>query len=538
MAQGSPDVRPQMGDVLNGPGASGTSGGTSIVRGRHILLKAVADDVVGTIDNGAVLQVDGRVAEIGPFAEMASRHPGVEVIGTDNSLVIPGLVNSHHHVGMTPLQLGSPDLPLELWLTHHLRHRLPDPYLDTLYSAFELIASGVTAVQHLGGMKPGPVTDWPANATAIISAYRDIGMRVSYAFCNRDQHRLVYEDDDVFVASLPPDLRNEATAFLERTHFRLEDFESEYLRPMLERFGGARDPLVRLWLAPINLERASDRLLTLTSEWARIYGMGIHLHLSETPYQKEFSRRRFGKSSVAHLADIGFLGPHLTLGHGTWVDEADLDLIRGHGVSICHNASSNLRLRSGIAPVNAFVRRGIPVALGIDEAGLNDDRDMLQEMRLVKHLHCVPGIFEDVLTPAQIFRMATENGARAIGFGDQIGSIEVGKRADLVVLDYGRMTEPFTSDAVDPLTALIHRAKTGHVTATIIEGRVVYRDGEFTFINRDAALARLAADLDRPDRPEEIARAEFSKRVLPHIREFYRDWDLPRTDPWYVLNGR
>jgi 5-methylthioadenosine/S-adenosylhomocysteine deaminase len=220
------------------------------------------------------------------------------------------------------------------------------------------------------------------------------------------------------------------------------------------------------------------------------------------------------------------------------VDEGDLDLIHKHGVCICHNASSNLRLRSGIAPVIEFVMRGIPVALGIDEAGLNDDRDMLQEMRLVKHLHCNPGLYEEGLMPAQIFRMATENGARAIGFGEEIGTIEIGKRADLVVLDYRRMTEPFTSDEVSPVAALIHRAKAAHVTATIIEGRSVYRDGQFTYIDRDAALAKLAADLDRPDRPDEIARGEFSRRVLPHIRDFYRDWELPRSEPWYRLNGR
>jgi 5-methylthioadenosine/S-adenosylhomocysteine deaminase len=523
--------------MIRGEGASAAAAGTSIIRGRHLLLKAIDDRRVETLDDGAVLQERGRIAEVGPFAAIASRHPGVEIIGDADSLVIPGLVDSHHHIGMTPTQLGSPDLPLELWLTHQIRNRSPDAYLDTLYSAFELIASGVTAVQHLGRMMPAPVAGWPAHADAVISAYRDIGMRVSHAFCNRDQHRLVYADDDVFIASLPADLRDEATSFLKRAHFRLEDFETDYLAPMIARFG-ACDPLVKLWLAPINLERASDRLLTLTLEWARKYGMGIHLHLSETPYQKEFSRRRFGKSSVAHLADIGFLGPHLTLGHGTWVDERDLDLIHAHGVCICHNASSNLRLRSGIAPVVEFVKRGIPVALGIDEAGLNDDRDMLQEMRLVKHLHCVPGLYEDGLTPAQIFRMATENGARAIGFGGEIGTIEVGKRADLVVLDYAKMTAPFTADGVDPVTALIHRGKAEHVTATIIEGRVVYRDGAFAFIDRDAALAKLAADLDRPDRPDEIARADFSRRVLPHIRDFYRDWELPNVEPWYRLNGR
>ncbi len=521
-----------------GAGASNASAGSSIVRGRYLLTRALTDSTVETIEDGAVLQVDGRIAEIGRFDDIAARHPGLEVLGGPEALVVPGFTNTHHHIGLTPVQLGSPDLPLELWLTHGWQHPDIDPYLDTLYSAFELIASGVTAVQHLGRMKPAPVSGWRDEASAVIEAYRDIGMRVSFAMCNRDQHRLVYEDDDIFVASLPADLQDETRAHLQRSHFRLEDFETDYLLPMLERHGAQSDPLVRLWLAPINLERASDRLLTLTSEWAQKYGMGIHLHLSETVYQKEFSERRFGKSSVAHLADIGFLGPHLTLGHGTWVSEADLELIHTHGVCICHNASSNLRLRSGIAPVNHIVARGIPVALGIDEAGLNDDRDMLQEMRLVKHLHAEPGLFTPVLHPAQIFRMATENGAKATGFGAEIGTLEVGKRADLVVLDHTRIATPYLSGATDPVSALIYRAKTEHLRLTMIEGRVVYRDGKFPFMDRDAVLAAIAADLDRPQRAGEAKRAALSERLLPHLKQFYRDWPLPDGEPWYRLNGR
>jgi cytosine/adenosine deaminase-related metal-dependent hydrolase len=524
--------------MRKGSGASGAKAGTSLIQGRYLLLGAIDDNSVETLENGAILQVDGRIAEIGPFAELSAKYPGVEIVGGPGMLVTPGFVNTHHHVGVTPVQLGSPDLPLELWLTHQWRHKSPDPYLDTLYSAFELVASGVTAVQHLGRMMPAPVSGWQDSAGAVVEAYRDLGMRVSMATCTRDQHRLVYEDDDVFVATLPAEMQDETTAFLKRSHFRLEDFETEYLQPMIERFGVDSDPLVRLWLAPINLERASDRMLTLTSELAQKYGMGIHLHLAETVYQKEFSLRRFGKSSVAHLADIGFLGPHLTLGHGTWLNEADLDLIHRHGVCICHNASSNLRLRSGIAPVNELVRRNIPVALGIDEAGLNDDRDMLQEMRLVKHLHAEPGLFNAPLTPAQIFRMATENGARATGFGAEIGRLAVGKRADIVVIDYDAISIPHLSPDTDPVAALIYRAKTQHVHATMIEGRVVYRDGEFTYVDRAATLAALSEDLARTPTEAEIKRGELSRKLLPHLKEFYRDWPLPSGEPWYRLNGR
>lgn len=509
-----------------------------IVRGRHVLTRALDDHRVETFDDAGVLVLGGAIREVAPFAGLAVRFSGLPVMGDADSLVIPGLVDAHHHVGLTPVQLGAPDLPLELWLTWQMRAKSVDPYLDTLYSAFEHVASGVTAVQHLGRMLPAPVSAWPDEAAAVIAAYRDLGLRVSFALCTRDQHRLAYAEDAVFLETLPDDLRAEAGAFLKRSHFPLEAFETEYLAPLIARMDFDGDGMARPWLAPINLERASDRMLTHTADLAREYGLGIHLHLSETIYQKEFSRRRFGKSSVAHLAEIGFLGPRLTLGHGTWLDEADLDLIHRHGVCLCHNASSNLRLASGIAPITEVLRRGIPVALGIDEAGLNDDRDMLQEMRLVKHLHAVPGLDAARPTPAQIFRMATETGARAIGFGDRIGTIEAGKRADLVILDYRALSGPYLDAATDPVSALIHRAKTEHVRATIIDGRVVYRDGQHTRVDRAAVMARIRESLDRPLTEAEAFRADLSARLVPHLRAFYRDWDMPFGEPWYRMNGR
>jgi cytosine/adenosine deaminase-related metal-dependent hydrolase len=188
--------------------------------------------------------------------------------------------------------------------------------------------------------------------------------------------------------------------------------------------------------------------------------------------------------------------------------------------------------------VREFVARGIPVALGIDEAGLNDDRDMLQEMRLVKHLHARPGLYEKPLGAAQIFRMATEHGAKSIGFGSEIGTLEVGKRADLVLLDYARISAPFLDSAIPVVDALIYRAKTEHVSAVMIDGKIVYRDGKFTSIDRDRAMQELSADLNRPLRADEAARGDFSREVFPYVRDFYKDWKLPVPKPFYHLNGR
>src|SRR2546426_1123827 len=157
----------------------------------------------------------------------------------------------------------------------------------------------------------------------------------------------------------------------------------------------------RIQLAPANLHWCSDDALHALRDYAQTYRVGLHMHVLETPYQQEYAQRRTGTTAVRHLADLGLLGPQLTIGHGVWLTDADIDLVASTGTMVCHNASSNLRLRSGVAPLNPLLACGVRVALGLDEAGINDDRDMLQEMRLVLRLHCEPGMDDRVPTAAQ-----------------------------------------------------------------------------------------------------------------------------------------
>jgi cytosine/adenosine deaminase-related metal-dependent hydrolase len=519
-----------------GQGGKSPESKASLVRGKYILCKARDDQEMVVVRDGAVLQIDGRIEAVGDYDDLARRYPRLPTLGSPRHAVIPGLVNTHHHVGLTPVQLGTPDLPLELWLTAQLQAHRPNGYLDTLYSAFELIGSGVTAVQHLDTMRPAPVSAWPERSHAVIRAYADIGMRVSYALCVRDQNRLVYASDEAFIATLPPELARETEAWLKRTHFRHDEVETDFLAPMLDAYRGRN--LVRIWLAPINLERCSDALLERVRDWAARNKIGIHLHLSETHYQKLYAERRFGTTAVRHLHDIGFLGPHLTVGHAVWVTEPDLELLAAAGVTVCHNASSNLRLRSGIAPVLRILEHGIPVALGIDEAGINDDRDMLQEMRLVKHLHCTPGIFGPTLSAAQIFRMATENGAKAVGFGDEIGTIEPGKRADLVLLDFERIATPHLDPKMPIADAIVYRARSGDVDTVMIDGEVVLEGGRATRVDRKRTLDEIARGFAVPPPPEVLERQRFSQAIFPYVKNFYADWPLPKIDPYYGLNTR
>ncbi len=511
---------------------------SSLIRGRYVVCRVTGRTEAKVVEDGAVVQRDGIIVEIGPYADLLARHRPDEVLGSAEHLVFPGLVNSHHHVGLTPFQLGSPDYPLELWLASRIAARDVDPYLDTLYSAFEMLESGITTVQHLHGWRVAPAARVLGIAERILQAYEDIGMRVSYSYALRDQNRLVYEGDEAFLRRLPRDLAADVEAWFQAQALPLEDHLSLFT-DLWERCGRNRGERVRVQLAPANLHWCSDAALRALRACADRHGVGMHMHLVETAYQKEYARRRTGTTAVRHLADLGLLGPDLTLGHGVWLSEEDLDLLARTGTMVCHNASSNLRLRSGIAPVNAMAARGIRVALGLDEAGINDDRDLLQEMRLVLRLHRVPGMDAAVPTASEVFRMATEHGATTTPFAGRIGTLEPGRAADLVVMRWRSVADPYLEPGTPVVDALVHRGRASGVETVLVAGEPVLRDGRPTRVDKAAVLEELAASLRAPLRPEEEQRRRLAREVFPHVERFYAAWlDEGSREPFYRQNSR
>jgi len=512
---------------------------SSLIRGKYVICKALSRTSAEVIEDGAVFQRDGLIVEVGKYAELAQKHHADETLGSDQHVVLPGLVNSHHHVGLTPFQLGSPDLPLELWFASRMALRDVDLYLDTLYSAFEQIESGVTTVQHLHGARlRGPIERIHEAANSVLRAYRDIGMRASYSFAVRDQNRLVYEPDEAFVRRLPAALGAEVADLLRSQTIPLEDNFALFEQLHREHAGSER---LRIQLAPHNLHWCSDKALAMINEYSDKYQVPMHMHLLETKFQKEYARRRCGTSAVAHLRDLGLLGPSLTLGHGVWLTEGDLDLIAESGTMICHNASSNMRLRSGIAPLNYLEQRGVRVAIGMDEAGINDDRDMLQEMRVVLRVHRVPGMDDDVPTATQVLRMATEHGAHTTPFGTQIGTLETGKAADLCILNWKHIAYPYLEAGVPIVDAVVHRARSAGVETVLVAGEPVLRERRFTRIDKDAALEELATALRAPRTSAEARRIGLSRELLPHMKRFYQDegyLDETGGEPFYRFNCR
>jgi cytosine/adenosine deaminase-related metal-dependent hydrolase len=483
------------------------------------------------IDDGAVLQQDGTITEVGAFADLHRRHPMVEVIGSGNEVLVPGFVNAHHYIGLTPVQLGSPDMPLELWFVTKMIARNVDPYLDTLYSAFEMIASGITTVQHIHGRVPGRATDVADAADKVIQAYHDIGMRVSYCYGMRDQNQIAYQDDALFLASLPADLQGPMQRWFDRFQLSREGY-ADIFKDLTSKYHTSRR--TRIQLAPANLHWCSDETLKMFADLSANYNAPMHIHLVETAYQKAYATRRSGGTALEHLDHFGLLGPQMTLGHGVWLTESDIDRVAETGTCICHNCSSNFRLRSGIAPLNRFEARGITVAIGIDEAGINDDRDMLQEMRLVLRAHREPGMHDSVPTTGQVLRMATVGGACTTPFGNAIGAIAPGYAADLVLIDWHDVSFPFLDVETSALDAIIQRAKATAVRTVLCDGEVIYTNGKFTRIDSEEILKALHDELSRALSEDEIERRYLSKALLPHVRRFYSGYIDPALhEPFY-----
>jgi len=510
---------------------------TSLIRSRAMITRAIDRKTWEEIPDGAVLQEDGVIIATGPYNDLRRKHPNVPTLGSGNEILLPGFVNGHHHIGLTPVQLGSPDMPLELWFITRMVARNLDLYLDTLYSAFEMISSGITTVQHIHGWMPGTLAQVETKSAEVIRAYEDVGMRVSYCYAVRDQNRLVYQADQEFVASLPKELQEPMQRWFARFQTSLEESIGLF-RSLHERHNNKRR--VKIQLAPANLHWCSDKALTLLSEASKKYDVPMHMHLLETAYQKEYAWRRGKCTALEYIDRFDMVGPRLTLGHGVWLNEKDIERMATAGACVCHNCSSNFRLRSGVAALNHFEAAGINTAIGLDEAGLNDDRDMLQEMKLVLRAHRVPGMVEeDVPTTSQVLRMATVGGARTTPFGSNLGTLEVGKMADLVLLDWKQISFPYLDEETPLLDAVIQRAKVEGVKLTMCDGEVIYQDGKFNKIDRDATLNALHDDLTRALLDEEVERRRLSKALLPHVRKFYANYiDPAKHAPFYRPSSR
>ena len=509
-----------------------------IARGRFAVTQPEELPSGGVIRDGAVLVQNGKIEAVGTYQELRHQCPDASEIGSDRHLLIPGLINAHlHGRGLSPLQLGLKDDNLDDYIIDYMALKPLDPYLDTLFNATKLIRSGVTCVQHSAiARNPDNIEQ---ETLDVLRAYQDSGLRASFASLFQDKAGLVFRDEQDFIDSLPDDLGRRVSELIGGLSERTTESSFELLSGLLEKYKD--HPLIRIATSPTGIEYCTDELIRRAAAFAKDHDIGVHMHCDETAKQHDTSYQRFGKSSVEHLHELGVLGPKTSLAHGTWLNQRDIEICAETGTTICNNASCNLRLRAGIAPVSRMVAEGVSVAIGTDSFGLNNDEDFLQEIRLVANLHRMPSWPDTTGYPNayDVFRMATINGAKASGMDDVTGSLEVGKQADLLLLNFDAMTAPYVDPSLHPVDCFIGFAKPQHVDIVMVSGKVLYENGRLTRIDEEAlmeSIKRIASAKVGPELEEFI---RSIKEVRRHVANYYQAWQWQKpVNPRYTPNTR
>lgn len=506
---------------------------SSLIWGRHLVVKAEEEQSI-TIDRGAVYQENGVVLDIGNYDLLKDKYNPDEVLGGDQFVVIPGLVNAHSHGrGLTTFQLGSIDDALELKLIRDWARRTTDPYLATLFSCMRLIAGGVTTVMYNHIQAPPDVM--PGEADIVLKAFGEAGLRVAFSIYFGNQNRLSY-DDAKLLEVLPQGLAQKVRERLQHLEMPDEDY-LDLVAELHRHHDKGADGLTRVLVSPMNVQWCSESLLIKSREYASRFGMLIHMHLAETVYQQLYSLGKYGVTPLRYLHDLGFLGHDVSLAHAVWLTEDDIRLLHETGTAVCHNPSSNLRFGSGIAPVLPMLRNGVLVALGTDGTSMNDEDDLFDEMRLALRLHRLPGIPVNAPTPHEVLRMATVNGARVTGFTD-VGSLEVGKRADLVLIDLERPSSPYLSPKVGIVDLILARVRRSDVHTVMINGELVYQEGRFLRLDQDTIIRELQINAGRDQEAPLAEREKIAQELLPYVQDSLMDWNVSEAIPFYKMNSR
>jgi cytosine/adenosine deaminase-related metal-dependent hydrolase len=398
---------------------------------------------------------------------------------------LPALVNAHvHGRPVRTSSFGAGGKPLETWLQYQALIPSVDPYLAGIVALSRSALGGVGVVMmHL--TRPQGLTDLPSEAAALARAARDVGVRVGFAVSMRDRNPLVYGPSEPILAALPADARKAIESIM-RSPLAAQDF----ITLVDEVAAAAAGPLFEVQFGPNGVQWCSDALLAAIAEASQRTGRRIHMHLLETRYQRVWADATYPTGVVKHLDALGLLSPRLTLAHCVWARPDELELLAERGVTIAVNTSSNLHLRSGIAPMAPMFAAGCRVALGIDGSALDDDDDALRELRLGHLLHVGKG-FEIAVSRENILRAAFANGRFSVTNTQDGGTIRAGEPADILLLDWTAIDDDSLRDDIDALDLMLTRATARHIRELIVGGRTVVKDGSVTGVDADGARAEV-----------------------------------------------
>ena len=406
------------------------------------------------LENGAVAINGERIVAVGTKADIDKAWQPKRRIDRPNSILTPGLVNTHTHAAMSLFRGVADDLKLQDWLNNFIfpaeAKNVSADFVrwGTRLAALEMLLSGTTTF-----------TDMYYFEDVVAEAAKEAGIRGVLG--------------ETVIGFPVADAKTPADAMKLGERF-------------LERFRG--DPLIVAAIAPHALYTNSLETLKASRSLANKYNAPILIHLSETKKENDDNQAQRHQSPTQTLESIGFFSGRTVAAHGVWLDSKDMDTLKLRGCGVAHCPSSNMKLASGAAPVVELLKRGIAVGLGPDgPAGSNNDFDLLEEADLAAKLQKLVRNDPEALPAKQAFEMATIGGARALGLDKEIGSVETGKRADLITID---LDVPNAVPMYDVYSQLVYALKGGNVQDVVVNGREVVRDRRCLTLDRQAVMAK------------------------------------------------
>lgn len=409
------------------------------------------------IKNASVLIRNGRIERVEREGFDASACCAAEVVDAGGCIILPGLVNTHAHLPMSLFRGLADDLPLEEWLNSYIfpaekKNLTPEAIrAGTSLSCIEMLLSGTTAC-----------CDGYFLEDHVAEAVLEAGMRAVLG------HGVI----DFPAPGAPDPARNVETAsgFVSRWKEA-----SQLIKPSVF----CHSPYT-----------CSGRTLARAKEEAAAEGILLQIHTAETRGEAEQIKSEHGLSPVKYLDSLGILDEKTLISHAVWVDSEDIEIIASRGAGVAHSPESNMKLASGTAPVPEFIKAGIPVGLGTDGCASNNNLDMFGEMDTAAKLHKAAASDPTVMNAEQVLRMATIEGARALGLDRLIGSVEPGKAADLIIVDCSR---PHLTPMYHPVSHLVYSARGSDVRDVFINGCAKVRNGKLVEIDAGEIMEKAAA---------------------------------------------
>ena len=440
-----------------------------------------------TVNEVDILIKEDSIEEIGPWG-LESPADAVVVDATDR-LIIPGLVNSHTH-GQGSLTKGKGDQ----WSLELLLNALPwvgggftleDKRTAALLNAAEMVLKGCTAAYDMYYEFPFPTME---GMSAIGSAYSEVGVRVVLAPMMADTK--LYDAIPGLFDALPQTHQQK----VQKMRVATSDENIQNCRSLLQNWPFDRLE-VGLALGPTIPHHCSEGFLGACRDLAREYDIGIHMHLAESKVQALTGIKRFGKTLTRYLDDNGLIGPRFTGAHCIWLDDDDLKLMSDRGATIAHNPGSNLRLGTGIAPVRKMIQYGINVGIGTDGSSSADNQNMFEAMRLASFVsRAVTHNPAEFLSTREVLAMATSGAATVLGWGDRIGRIAPGYKADITFLDLKNVN---FIPLIDAANQIINCEDSSAVDSVMIDGRMVLEGRRFMAFDYERLCKEAQSAADR-----------------------------------------